>query len=129
VIIFFVIYFCGIWAFSSSRKNLLINLLRLEFVLSVLYFSIYLYLCKFNYSLFLLFIFLVFFSVCDGSLGLSVLVSMIRSHGNDYFQSYSVTIRTTRFQLQTLRSAHTVYLCVLYGSQKETAIISLYSIN
>jgi hypothetical protein len=27
------------------------------------------------------------FSVCDGSF---VLVSLIRSHGNDYFQSYSV---------------------------------------
>jgi hypothetical protein len=28
-----------------------------------------------------------------------------------------------------LSSAHTVYLCVLYGSQEQTAIISLYSIN
>ena len=38
---FFVIYFCGIWAFSPSRKHLLITLLRLEFVVLVLYFSIY----------------------------------------------------------------------------------------
>jgi hypothetical protein len=38
---FFVIYFCGIWAFSSSRKHLLISLLRLEFVVLVLYFSIF----------------------------------------------------------------------------------------
>jgi hypothetical protein len=30
------------------------------------------------------------FSVCEGSLGLSILVSIIRSHGNDYFQSYRV---------------------------------------
>jgi hypothetical protein len=49
---FFVVYFCGIWAFSSSRKHLLIALLRLEFVVLVLYFSIYFYLCSFNYSLF-----------------------------------------------------------------------------
>ena len=49
---FFIIYFCGIWAFSSSRKHLLITLLRLEFVVLVLYFSIYFYLCNFNYSLF-----------------------------------------------------------------------------
>jgi NADH-ubiquinone oxidoreductase chain 4L len=34
--------------------------------------------------------FLVFFSVCEGSLGLSMLVSIIRNHGNDCFQSYSV---------------------------------------
>jgi len=84
---FFVIYFCGIWAFSSSHK--LITLLRVEFVVFVLYFSIYFYLCSFNYSLFFVVYFLVF-SVCEGSLGLSVLVSMIHSHGNDYFQSYSV---------------------------------------
>ena len=35
---FFIIYFCGIWAFSSSRKHLLITLLRLEFVVLVLNF-------------------------------------------------------------------------------------------
>ena len=89
VIIFFVIYFCGIWAFSSSRKHLLIILLRLEFVVLVLYFCIYFYLCSFIYSLFFVLCFLVF-SVCECSLGLSILVSMIRSRGNDYFQSYSV---------------------------------------
>jgi hypothetical protein len=31
-----------------------------------------------------------FFSVCEGFLGLSVLVSIVRSHGNDYFQCYSI---------------------------------------
>jgi NADH-ubiquinone oxidoreductase chain 4L len=86
---FFISYFCGILASSSSRKHLLITLLRLEFVVLVLYFSIYFYLCRFNYNLFFVVYFLGF-SVCEGSLGLSVLVSMIRSHGNDYFQSYSI---------------------------------------
>ena len=52
VIIIFFIYFCDIWAFSSSRKHLLITFLRFEFVVLVLYFSIYIYLCSFNYSLF-----------------------------------------------------------------------------
>ena len=42
MITFFVIYFCGIWAFSSSRKHLLITLMRMEFLVLVLYFSIYL---------------------------------------------------------------------------------------
>jgi len=46
-------------------------------------------LCSFNYSLFFVVYFLVF-SVCEGSLGLTILVSIIRSHGNDYFQSYRV---------------------------------------
>nr|WMY24010.1 NADH dehydrogenase subunit 4L [Psammotermes sp.] len=86
---FFVIYFCGVWAFSSGRSHLLVTLLSLEFIVLVLYLSIYFYLCGFDYSLFFVVYFLVF-SVCEGSLGLSVLVSMIRSHGNDYFQSYNV---------------------------------------
>jgi len=87
VIICFVIYFYGIWTFSSSRKHLFITLLRLECVVLVLYFYIYFYLCSFNCSLFFVVYFLFF---CEGSLGLSIWVSMIRSHGNDYFQSYSV---------------------------------------
>nr|AQP28075.1 NADH dehydrogenase subunit 4L [Macrotermes sp. B TB-2017] len=86
---FFFIYLCGVWVFCSSRKHLLVTLLSLEFVVLVLYFSVYYYLCSFNFSLFFVVYFLVF-SVCEGSLGLSILVSMVRSHGNDYFQSYSV---------------------------------------
>jgi NADH-ubiquinone oxidoreductase chain 4L len=85
----FVIYFCGVWTFSSGRKHLLVTLLRLEFIVLVLYLSIYFYLCKFSYRLFFVVYFLVF-SVCEGALGLSVLVSIIRRHGNDYFQSYNV---------------------------------------
>jgi hypothetical protein len=57
IIYIFLNLFCGIWVFSSSRKHLLITLFRLEFLVLVLYFSIYFYLCSFNYSLFLLFIF------------------------------------------------------------------------
>ena len=87
IYIFFGIYFCGIWAFSSSRKHLLITLLRLEFVVLVLYFPIYFYLCSFNYSLFCVVYFFFSFSVCEGSLGLSTSGSIIHSHGNDYFQS------------------------------------------
>lgn len=68
---------------------MLVTLLRLEFIVLVLYFSVYYYLCNFNFSLFFVVYFLVF-SVCEGSLGLSILVSMVRSHGNDYFRSYSV---------------------------------------
>jgi NADH-ubiquinone oxidoreductase chain 4L len=35
-------------------------------------------------------VYFLVFSVCEASLGLSILVSIIRSHGNDYFQPYSV---------------------------------------
>nr|URX53391.1 NADH dehydrogenase subunit 4L [Incisitermes cf. incisus] len=86
---FSFVFFCGIWAFSSNRKHLLATLLSLEFMVLILFIMVYFYLCLFNYELYFVMIFLVF-SVCEGSLGLSILVSMIRGFGNDYFQSYSV---------------------------------------
>jgi NADH-ubiquinone oxidoreductase chain 4L len=67
----------------------LITLLRLEFMVLVLFIVIYFYLCIFNYERYCVMFFLVF-SVCEGCLGLSILVSMIRGFGNDYFQSYNI---------------------------------------
>nr|URX54431.1 NADH dehydrogenase subunit 4L [Glyptotermes sp. 16 AB-2022a] len=83
------VFFCGVWVFCSNRKHLLITLLSLEFLVLSLFVTIYFYLCLFNYELYFIMFFLVF-SVCEGALGLSILVSMIRGFGNDYFQSYSV---------------------------------------
>nr|AVN68103.1 NADH dehydrogenase subunit 4L [Blattella vaga] len=85
----FVCFFCGIWVFSSNRKHLLVTLLSLEFIVLILYIILYIYLNSFNYELFFSMVFLTF-SVCEGALGLSILVSMIRSFGNDYFQTYSM---------------------------------------
>ena len=74
------IYFCDIWAFSSSRKHLLITLLRLEFVVFVHYFSIYFYLCNFNHSLFVFFfVYLLVFSVCEGLLGLFITHGVVKN--------------------------------------------------
>nr|YP_010621041.1 NADH dehydrogenase subunit 4L [Periplaneta svenhedini]WAX39424.1 NADH dehydrogenase subunit 4L [Periplaneta svenhedini] len=87
IILFPIMFFCGIWVFSSNRKHLLITLLSLEFIVLVLFLMLYIYLNSFNYELFFSMVFLTF-SVCEGALGLSILVSMIRSYGNDYFQSY-----------------------------------------
>nr|AVN67685.1 NADH dehydrogenase subunit 4L [Symploce pallens] len=85
----FFCFFCGIWVFSSNRKHLLVTLLSLEFIVLMLYVVMYLYLNSFNYELFFSMIFLTF-SVCEGALGLSILVSMVRSYGNDYFNNYSM---------------------------------------
>nr|AVN67813.1 NADH dehydrogenase subunit 4L [Ischnoptera bilunata] len=82
-------FFCGIWVFSSNRKHLLVTLLSLEFIVLIIYLIIYMYLNIYNYELFFSMVFLSF-SVCEGALGLSILVSMIRSYGNDYFQSFSM---------------------------------------
>lgn len=79
----------GIWLFSSKRKHLLAILLRLEFIILSIYFIIFMWLCLFNKDLYFLILFLVMI-VCEGALGLSILISLIRTHGNDYFQSFRV---------------------------------------
>nr|YP_010946982.1 NADH dehydrogenase subunit 4L [Symplocodes ridleyi]WGO57739.1 NADH dehydrogenase subunit 4L [Symplocodes ridleyi] len=89
MIYLYLIFFCGVWVFSSDRKHLLVTLLSLEFIVLGLYMLLYFYLNLFNYELFFCMIFLSF-SVCEGCLGLSILVSMIRSYGNDYFQSFNM---------------------------------------
>nr|ARO47915.1 NADH dehydrogenase subunit 4L [Osmylidae sp. EMHAU-20151229-16] len=79
----------GIMVYSMKRKHLLSMLLSLEFIVLSLFYMLYLYMLMFNYEFFFSMIFLTF-SVCEGALGLSILVSMIRTHGNDYFQSFSI---------------------------------------
>nr|YP_009229022.1 NADH dehydrogenase subunit 4L [Blaptica dubia]ALS20322.1 NADH dehydrogenase subunit 4L [Blaptica dubia]AMW91036.1 NADH dehydrogenase subunit 4L [Blaptica dubia] len=82
-------FFCGVWVFSSNRKHLLVTLLSLEFIVLVVYMYMYAYLSTFNYELFFSMVFLTY-SVCEGALGLSILVSMIRGYGSDYFNMYSM---------------------------------------
>nr|YP_009918128.1 NADH dehydrogenase subunit 4L [Torleya nepalica]QLP89030.1 NADH dehydrogenase subunit 4L [Torleya nepalica] len=79
----------GLYVFSSRRKHLLITLLSLEFISLSLYMMLYFYLLSKSSELYFLMVFLTFI-VCEGALGLSILVSIIRTHGNDYFQSFSV---------------------------------------
>ena len=78
----------GLIVFSSKRKHLLIILLRLEFIVVSLYFNLIIYLSELNYEYFFSIIFLTI-RVCEGVLGLSVLVSIIRTHGNDYIIRFS----------------------------------------
>nr|YP_010415043.1 NADH dehydrogenase subunit 4L [Agrilus ornatus]URW97764.1 NADH dehydrogenase subunit 4L [Agrilus ornatus] len=79
----------GFLVFCSNRKHLLLTLLSLEFIVLSLYLLMTLVLNLYSFEYFLLMVFLTF-SVCEGALGLSILVSLIRTHGNDYFQSFNV---------------------------------------
>lgn len=83
------LFFSGTIVFVSRRKHLLVTLLSLEFIVLRLFLFLIIILGVYNYEIFFRIIFLVF-RVCEGALGLSILVSMIRTHGNDYFQSFRV---------------------------------------
>nr|YP_009048418.1 NADH dehydrogenase subunit 4L [Melanargia asiatica]AHH92993.1 NADH dehydrogenase subunit 4L [Melanargia asiatica] len=85
----FFMFFFGNLIFGGSHKHLLIVLKSLEFIVLKIFFFLMLYLSLIDYNMYKLMVYLVF-SVCEGPLGLSILVSMIRTHGNDYFQSFNL---------------------------------------
>nr|ANJ70700.1 NADH dehydrogenase subunit 4L [Uloma sp. BMNH 1425257] len=82
-------FISGLFVFSMKRKHLLLMLLSLEFVVLSIYYGMFIYLSYLGSDYFFSMVFLTF-SVCEGVLGLSILVCLIRTHGNDYFQSFSV---------------------------------------
>ncbi|KAH8415456.1 hypothetical protein KR009_010757, partial [Drosophila setifemur] len=84
-----ILFILGVFCFVSNRKHLLSILLSLEFIVLILFFILFIYLNILNYEIYFRIIFLTF-SVCEGALGLSILVSIIRTHGNDYFQSFRI---------------------------------------
>nr|YP_010022533.1 NADH dehydrogenase subunit 4L [Fannia scalaris]QOP39381.1 NADH dehydrogenase subunit 4L [Fannia scalaris] len=84
-----ILFIMGVFIFVSNRKHLLSMLLSLEYIVLSLFLLLFIYLNLLNYENFFSMMFLTF-SVCEGALGLSILVSMIRTHGNDYFQSFNV---------------------------------------
>lgn len=84
-----ILFIIGVFTFVSNRKHLLSILLRLEYIVLRLFLLLFIYLNILNYENFFRIIFLTF-SVCEGALGLSILVSIIRTHGNDYFQRFNI---------------------------------------
>nr|WGL40379.1 NADH dehydrogenase subunit 4L [Kingdonella sp.] len=86
-----LIYFSGVNIYVSKHMHLLMVLLGLEYIVLSLFMLIVIFVVEFDHDYFFPVIFLVF-SVCDGALGLSILVSMISSHGNDFFNSFSLSL-------------------------------------
>nr|YP_010968363.1 NADH dehydrogenase subunit 4L [Isomyia nebulosa]WNO18611.1 NADH dehydrogenase subunit 4L [Isomyia nebulosa] len=84
-----ILFIMGVFTFVFNRKHLLSMLLSLEYIVLSLFLMLFIYLNMLNYENFFSMMFLIF-SVCEGALGLSILVSMIRTHGNDYFQSFNI---------------------------------------
>lgn len=86
-----ILFVSSVYIFISFRKYLLNILLRLEFIVLRLFLLLLFYLVNFEVELYILMMFLVF-SVCEGALGLSILVSIIRTYGNNYFQSFNILL-------------------------------------
>nr|ALO76392.1 NADH deshydrogenase subunit 4L [Rhagophthalminae sp. GENSP01] len=75
--------------FNLKCNHLLLMMLSLEFIVISLFYGLWLNLYIYLNENYFVIIFLTM-SVCESVLGLSILVSIIRSYGNDYFSSFNV---------------------------------------
>nr|UFK32277.1 NADH dehydrogenase subunit 4L [Eurhadina fusca] len=85
---FFFIYmfFMGLFSLIMIRKHILLCLISMEFLVLSLLMLIMLFCLMMNYMFYMYLIMMTFY-VCEGVLGLSILVYMIRCHGNDFLMS------------------------------------------
>nr|ALO77117.1 NADH deshydrogenase subunit 4L [Entiminae sp. GENSP01] len=85
---FLMFYFSSILVFTSKRKHLLLMLLSLESSVVALFVGLMFLLSMMSYEFFFSMVYLTM-SVCESALGLSLLVLMIRVHGNDFILSFN----------------------------------------
>nr|YP_006493391.1 NADH dehydrogenase subunit 4L [Stenopus hispidus]AEO18309.1 NADH dehydrogenase subunit 4L [Stenopus hispidus]AGA56098.1 NADH dehydrogenase subunit 4L [Stenopus hispidus] len=79
----------GMMAFVLNRKHFLSTLLSLEFIMvSIFWLMSMSFFCVGVEGYFVLFF--LTFTACEGALGLSLLVYLVRSSGGDFFSSFSV---------------------------------------
>ena len=83
----FFIIFCGLWSFISYNKHLLNSLLRLEFIMLGVFWLLRLQMTSVGREIYFSLFFLTL-AACDGALGLSLLVFVVRRHGNDRFSRF-----------------------------------------
>nr|ATD52970.1 NADH dehydrogenase subunit 4L [Phlogotettix sp. EMHAU-2015-Zz052705] len=86
---FFFMYMFSLFSFLLIRKHIFLCLLSLEFIVVSLLMMYMYYYMFYSVGFYILILMMVFF-VCEGVLGLSILVSMIRCYGNDYLNSMSL---------------------------------------
>lgn len=79
----------GLWVFVSKRKHLLNTLLSLEYVILRIFWFICLHISLLGHESFFVLFFLTL-AACEGALGLALLVSIVRTHGNDCFRRFRV---------------------------------------
>nr|ACY00207.1 NADH dehydrogenase subunit 4L [Bacillus rossius] len=82
-------FFCGLLVFSFSYDHFLITLLSLEYIVLSLFWLIFVYMMFSIFDLYFM-MYMITFWVCEATLGLSLLVNLIRGFGNDYFMSFNL---------------------------------------
>nr|YP_010963558.1 NADH dehydrogenase subunit 4L [Hemicentrus obliquus]WKZ08041.1 NADH dehydrogenase subunit 4L [Hemicentrus obliquus] len=85
----FILMFFGLLSLALVRSHVFLCLISLEFIVIYLLLIIYLYCLLYSSSLYIYIVMLTFY-VCEGVLGLSLILLLIRCHSNDYLSSLYV---------------------------------------
>nr|YP_010043558.1 NADH dehydrogenase subunit 4L [Etisus dentatus]QPD06879.1 NADH dehydrogenase subunit 4L [Etisus dentatus] len=80
---------CGLWSFISYHKHLLNSLLSLEFMMLGVFWLLSSQMTGVGSEIYFSLFFLTL-AACEGALGLSLLVHVVRSHGSDRFMSLNL---------------------------------------
>nr|YP_009469766.1 NADH dehydrogenase subunit 4L [Schizocephala bicornis]AVE15732.1 NADH dehydrogenase subunit 4L [Schizocephala bicornis] len=89
LMLFYFMFIWGLWVFCSSRKHLLMTLFSLEVIILTLFIILYYYVVLWGSELYISMFFLTF-AVWEGALGLSILVFLIWTPRNDFFDLYNL---------------------------------------
>nr|UDL72106.1 NADH dehydrogenase subunit 4L [Peltonotellus sp.] len=84
-----MVFFSGFVSLIFVRSNFLNSLLMLEFLMISLFYFCYYYLSFFINDYFFMIMFLVL-GVCDGVMGLSLIVNLVRKGSFDYLLTLSM---------------------------------------
>nr|YP_010868384.1 NADH dehydrogenase subunit 4L [Caridina pseudogracilirostris]WGU19670.1 NADH dehydrogenase subunit 4L [Caridina pseudogracilirostris] len=77
----------GVGSFVGRRKHLLSTLLSLEYIMLSVFWLMVLSVSFLGGDSYFILFFLTL-AACEGALGLALLVSVVRTHGNDNFSSF-----------------------------------------
>lgn len=80
-------FLVGSWLYISKRKHLINILISLEYLVLSIFIIIILVTFYIGLETYVRLIFLVA-SVCEGRLGVGIIVGIVRSHGSDYIRSF-----------------------------------------
>nr|ALO77140.1 NADH deshydrogenase subunit 4L [Passalidae sp. GENSP02] len=86
--LFLGLLFLSVLTFLFKQKHLLMMLISLEFMIIILFIMMMVFFSLYSLNFYFGMIFLVV-GVCESVLGISIMVSLIRSYGNDYFQFFN----------------------------------------
>nr|YP_009987514.1 NADH dehydrogenase subunit 4L [Bambusiphaga taibaishana]QBZ37974.1 NADH dehydrogenase subunit 4L [Bambusiphaga taibaishana] len=85
----FFMFITGLFCCMMVRKHYLLTLISLEMIFLSLFFFFFFFVNNYLFEMYFILIILIF-GVCGASMGLSILVYLVRKVGFDYLNNFSL---------------------------------------